>query len=370
MLAQCKYGYWPVQPSPSCRAMQPLPVQPLRCPDASMPARTHARTHACMRPGSRDEGAAQPTGARRRREPASRSQAPGLLEHLPGVLPGDQVRGHGNRDHELPHHRVWSAALHRVAELVPPAVLEVARVVRRDAHLGDVSLVLPRNLVDDVSHIQAWVSAAVRPATQRGQHDGVDPVRRRPRERPAEGSSHHVAVPVVGILLLLAEGRPRGQAYPDDVHLWGLAEPEGALLRGAPQDADARGVDQAAHVQRVADGRVDVGLHGLKGLEVRGAQEHLVLAEVAVAGGRVPGIADAREAEHCHLMVRGGAADARAGVQRTPLRHAGDGRAAAAWPQRLRLGHAVRRVEAGYRPREVAAIDLHSARAAVARRPE
>mmetsp|Transcript_75449 Transcript_75449/g.224924 ORF Transcript_75449/g.224924 Transcript_75449/m.224924 type:complete len:230 (+) Transcript_75449:286-975(+) len=223
-----------------------------------------------------------------------------------------------------------SATLQCMAEVLPPAALEVPRVVRHDEYLGDVALVLLRDLVNDVCHVQARVQTAMRPAAQGWQHQCVNPMCCSPSEDPSEGTDHQVAVPFVGILLLLAEAWACWQTDPDDVHLRRLPEPQGALLRRASQYADTGGVDQAAHVQSVADGRVDVRLHHLKGLEIRGPQEQLVLPEVAVADGHVPGVADACESEYCNMAVRTRADYVGAGIQGAPVRHASDSRAAAA----------------------------------------
>mmetsp|Transcript_52332 Transcript_52332/g.167835 ORF Transcript_52332/g.167835 Transcript_52332/m.167835 type:complete len:229 (-) Transcript_52332:334-1020(-) len=201
------------------------------------------------------------------------------------------------------------------------------------------------------------------------QHHGIDPVCCGPRKSPTECPAHRVAVLVIGVLLLFIEVWTSWHGHPDNIHLGRLSKPQGALLQRSTQHTHARRVDDAAHVERVTDWRVDVRLHLLVGLEVCAPQEHLILAGMTVANGQAAGIPLACESHHCDVPVRRRTEKASASIECTPPRQATDGQALSSCLHGFRLGQPVWPVEARNRPRKVATRNLGGPWAGVAGGP-
>mmetsp|Transcript_41379 Transcript_41379/g.88161 ORF Transcript_41379/g.88161 Transcript_41379/m.88161 type:complete len:201 (-) Transcript_41379:552-1154(-) len=195
------------------------------------------------------------------------------------------VRRQGDGWHLRDALKGWPALLASLGEVRPPLDTSLFLDVRGNADVGEVARIFLRCLVDEICDIEAGVIATKDPNAHRWQHHSSSTVARSTSEGAVQKARHVVPILLVRILILLTQSYVARQRHPEHVDLGRLSEPECPLDYGAPEQANAGGVDDATLVQTIFDVGADVTLHPLKGLGVRRAQEDLILGAMAVADG-------------------------------------------------------------------------------------
>mmetsp|Transcript_19790 Transcript_19790/g.44610 ORF Transcript_19790/g.44610 Transcript_19790/m.44610 type:complete len:306 (+) Transcript_19790:400-1317(+) len=136
------------------------------------------------------------------------------------------------------------------------------------------------------------------PATQGRQYQGLHPGSGALGEDPVDYVLHGLTLRGAGIAAVLPPLRAGREADPEDVDPQGGLQPSTTLCEWPTQESHVRSVDQAASVDGVLQGAMDLGLYPLEHLVVARAQEQLVVAPVQTA--HMSGLAEGAVAYQGH----------------------------------------------------------------------